>query len=113
VITGSPSLTYGDACQPGWSSSRPRLTHVVPPLADVYTPSVPTPGKNEQSLGSLSRIGSPHAGCSCSSLEPAMRFDETGLAAMVGSFCLLVGKRAVRSDAGSPATCGSLAWTSM
>ena len=71
-------------------------------------PEVPTFGKKEQSLAGTSgpRTGpGPQGGCRCSSLEPAMsRLASSGLTAMVGSFCLFVGKTAVASDAASPST---------
>src|SRR6266487_878891 len=79
-------------------------------------PSVPTPGKNEQSLpGTDPRTGpGPQGGWSCSSFAPAIRkLEVTGLTAIVGSFCLFVGKRAVVLFVGSPATCGLFAWTSV
>jgi hypothetical protein len=37
-------------------------------------------------------------------LDPAIRCAEAGSAAMLGSFCLFVGNRAVTFDDGSPAT---------
>src|SRR6266508_4319724 len=79
-------------------------------------PDVPTSGKKEQSLdGTSPRTGpGPHGGCRCSSFAPAIRMLLlVGLTAMVGSFCLLVGKTAVVSLDGSPWTCGSFAWTSV
>src|SRR6266516_3216385 len=79
-------------------------------------PSVPTPGKNEQSLpGTDPRTGpGPQGGWSCSSFAPAIRkLESTGLTAIVGSFCLFVGKRAVVLLAGSPAICGLFARTSV
>ena len=50
TITGSPSETNGLAFQAAWSSSNPLFVQVTPPLDETYTPDVPTPGKNEQSL---------------------------------------------------------------
>src|SRR5579872_498376 len=81
----------------------------------MYTPEVPTPGKKEQSLAAtLPRTGpGPQGGCSCSSLDPAMRSSVlVGSTAIVGSFCLLVGNTAEASDPGWPATCGELACAS-
>src|SRR4249919_3041054 len=78
-------------------------------------PEVPTPGKNEQSDPSVApRTGpGPQGGWRCSSLEPAIsKWESRGLTAIVGSFCLLVGKTAVVSDVGSPATWGLLALAS-
>ena len=71
-------------------------------------PLVPTPGKNEQSFaGSVvpRTAPGPHGGCFCSSLLPARKCP-SGETAMVGSFCLFVGNRAVVLLAWSPATCG-------
>src|SRR5438552_10363210 len=79
-------------------------------------PSVPTPGKKEQSLpGPGPPTGPrPQGGWSCSSFAPAIRkLELTGLTAIVGSFCLFVGKRAVVLLVGLPATCGLFAWTSV
>src|SRR5437879_4703957 len=79
-------------------------------------PDVPTFGKNEQSLaGTVPRTGpGPHGGCRCSSLAPAINSELfSGLTAIVGSFCLLVGKVAVASEVGSPLTSGALAFVSV
>src|SRR6266536_1182540 len=115
-MTGSPS----DTSEPPLSEkpgSSPRFVHVFPPSELVEAPSVPTFGKKEQSLAAASgpRTGpGPNGGCSCSSLAPAIRSEAlSGSAAMVGSFCLLVGKTAVLLLFGCPATCGLFACTSI
>ena len=79
-------------------------------------PPVPTFGKNEQlfaaAVAPLTRPG-PQGGWRCSSFEPAMRnCGSVGFTAIVGSFCLLVGKTAVVFEPATPATCGLFAWTS-
>jgi hypothetical protein len=89
------------------------LAHVVPASGDVYTPFVPTPGKNEQSFAAadVPRTGpGPHGGCFCSSFAPAMACVPSGAIAIVGSFCLFVGNRAVVFDMATPAICGWFAW---
>ena len=51
-------------------------------------PSVPTPGKNEQSLPGASaprRGPGPQTGCSCSSFEPATRCCPSRLTAIAGT----------------------------
>ena len=74
TMTGSPPDTSEPPVSeyPGRS---PRFVQVMPSSLLVYTPDVPTRGKNEQLVRAavVPRTGPcPHGGGSCSSLEPAM-----------------------------------------
>ena len=96
-----PVDDHGVAVADEWRRLPPRLVVEQPsvdprwPLsADVYTPSVPTPGKNEQSdrIARRERLRRTLA-------VPARRWSRRsvwptpGSTAIVGSFCLLVGNR--------------------